>query len=63
MLPQTAGWTPLFFAAKSGHLEIVKLLLDKGARIGIRDKVTKLFYHFRRSYITVSVFIDWTYCC
>ncbi|KAF2818089.1 ankyrin, partial [Ophiobolus disseminans] len=25
------GWTPLFLAADSGHLEVVKLLLEKGA--------------------------------
>ena len=40
MFTQTAGWSALFFAAKSGYLQIIKLLVGKGADIGIRDKVT-----------------------
>ncbi|KAK4203617.1 Glycerophosphoryl diester phosphodiesterase family-domain-containing protein [Triangularia verruculosa] len=31
------GWTPLFFAAVDGHLEIVKLLLDTGANQQRKD--------------------------
>ena len=40
MFTQTAGWSALFFAAKSGYLHIIKLLVHTGADIGIRDKVT-----------------------
>ena len=37
---QTAGWSALHFAAKSGNLRIAKLLLQKGADTVLRDKVT-----------------------
>ena len=39
---QTVGWSAVFFAAKSGHLEIVKSLIDAGALVDIRDKVRSL---------------------
>lgn len=35
------GWTPLAFAARGGHLPIVKDLLDAGARVDLRDCVSK----------------------
>ena len=31
-VPSNNGWTSLNSAADSGHLEVVKLLLEKGAR-------------------------------
>ena len=34
------GMTPLNYAAYEGHLEIVKLLLDKGAEIDTRDNMS-----------------------
>lgn len=34
------GWTPLAFAARFGHLDIVKELLDAGARVDPRDCVS-----------------------
>ena len=37
--PQTVGWSAVFFAAKSGHLNIVQRLLRKGAKVDIKDKV------------------------
>ena len=37
---QTAGWSALHFAAKSGNLRIAKLLLQKGVDTVLRDKVT-----------------------
>ncbi len=32
---QETGWTPIFFAAKSGEMDIFKQLLHKGARTEI----------------------------
>ncbi len=42
--PQTThvlqdGWTPLFVAAQNGHLEVVRLLLDKGANMEAANNV------------------------
>ena len=34
---KTYGWTPLFIACVDGHLEIVKLLVHKGAHISNKD--------------------------
>ncbi len=31
------GWTPLMYAAEGGSLDIVKLLLNKGADIKAKD--------------------------
>ena len=31
------GWTPLNAALESGHIEVVKLLLEKGADVTIAD--------------------------
>jgi uncharacterized protein YerC len=33
------GWTPLHFAALSGHLEVIRLLLQKGAKKEAADEV------------------------
>ena len=34
------GWTALMNAAQEGHIEIVKLLLSKGANVNISDPMT-----------------------
>ena len=34
------GWSPLMVASSWGHLEIVKLLLDKGAEVNHLNKVS-----------------------
>ena len=36
---QTSGWSALFFAAKDGHLEISRTLLNAGADPMLKDKV------------------------
>jgi ankyrin repeat protein len=35
------GWSPLAFAARGGHLPVVKELLDAGAKVDPRDCVSK----------------------
>ena len=35
------GRTPLYKASKGGHLQIMKLLLSKGAEVDSKDKVSK----------------------
>ena len=36
------GWTPLMTAVDNNHVDMVKLLLDNGAKIDIADDVRKL---------------------
>ena len=40
-LSQSSGWSALFFAAKKGHLAIVKLLLEYEADMSLKAKVHK----------------------
>ncbi len=35
--PTASGWTPLKAAATEGHVEIVKLLLGRGADVDVED--------------------------
>ena len=37
------GRTPLFWASEGGHTAVVKLLLDNGADVNIRQKVKNTF--------------------
>ena len=36
---QIVGWSAVFFAAKEGHLDVVKLLVGARANISLKDKV------------------------
>ncbi|MCX7627791.1 MAG: ankyrin repeat domain-containing protein [Methylophilaceae bacterium] len=36
------GWTPLLSAASKGQLEVVKLLVERGANLNYRHPVTKM---------------------
>ena len=38
--PLQDGWTALMKAFDSGHMECVKMLLDRGAHINMPDKVS-----------------------
>ena len=33
-------WTPLYYAARNGHTDIVALLVSRGADISMKDKVS-----------------------
>ena len=36
--------TRLHFAVKNGHIEIVKLLIEKGAEINLKDKKGRVYF-------------------
>lgn len=38
------GWTPLHLAVQSGQLDVIKLLVNRGADTNIRNKVTPSLY-------------------
>ena len=41
MLLLQGGLTPLYFSSKSGHVDIVNVLLSHGADIHVKDVVSK----------------------
>ncbi|EEB90762.1 hypothetical protein MPER_10989, partial [Moniliophthora perniciosa FA553] len=43
-------WTPLFHAARYGRDECVRVLLEAGARVGIRDELGHLAVHYAAWY-------------
>ncbi len=54
------GRTPLHLAAEKGHPEIIKLLIDKGAKVDIKDNVGPS--SATRQYtpcVVVSVMAEW----
>ena len=42
---QSGGKTALMRASVAGHMECVKVLLDKGAEVNIQDKVNGVIIH------------------
>jgi hypothetical protein len=51
------GQTPLYLAAMSGHEDVVRFLLDKGARVDIRDtfyKAPMLAFVLQRKHYSVA---------
>jgi len=50
---QTTGWSALFFAAKEGHLELTKRLIQAGANTMLKDKVRDAFTLYSH-FITTS---------
>ena len=44
-LPQSTHWTALFYAAKEGHLEILKKLIGAGADVFLKDQVRTSHNH------------------
>ena len=45
--------TPLYKASEGGHLQVVELLLSKGAEVDSRDKVSK--YNSQASFISATL--------
>ena len=41
---QNTGWTALYFAAKVGDVETLRILLEGGANVEIKDKVSGLIF-------------------
>ena len=39
------GWTALMMASEAGHMECVKVLLDKGAEVNKQNKVSDVIIH------------------
>ena len=39
------GWTALMKASKAGHIECVKVLLDRGAEVNMQNKVSGVIIH------------------
>ena len=42
---QGKGWTALFFATAEGHVDIVKMLLEYGTEVNIKDRVRVCVVH------------------
>lgn len=38
-LQDSGGWTPIIWAAEHKHLDVIKVLLNRGADVNIADKV------------------------
>ena len=41
---QNTGWTALHFSAKVGDVETLRILLEEGANVEIKDKVSGLIF-------------------
>lgn len=42
----SSGWTPLVLASSAGHLEVVKLLLGKGANVDAKTDSSRTALHY-----------------
>lgn len=39
LVQDSGGWTPIIWAAEHKHLDVIKVLLNRGADVNIADKV------------------------
>ncbi|MCX6774435.1 MAG: ankyrin repeat domain-containing protein [Candidatus Micrarchaeota archaeon] len=55
----SGGWTPLMFAAQSGHMGICNLLIEKGAKIDAREENGRnaIMIAYQAGYILAAQFI------
>ena len=44
------GLTPLMIAAEKGHMGVVNLLVENGAKLDIQDKDDQTFFHICAEY-------------
>ena len=44
------GLTPLLIAAEKGHMGVVNLLVENGAKLDIQDKDDQTFFHICAEY-------------
>ncbi|XP_072889883.1 histone-lysine N-methyltransferase EHMT2-like isoform X2 [Hemitrygon akajei] len=42
----SGGWTPVIWAAEHKHIEIIKLLLDRGASVALKDNEENICLHW-----------------
>ena len=55
----TLNWIPLYYAVRRGHIDTVRLLLDKGADINARDRLfrTSLYYAFSSGRVDIVILL------
>ncbi|KAM9384369.1 histone-lysine N-methyltransferase EHMT2 isoform 2-T2 [Pholidichthys leucotaenia] len=42
----SGGWTPIIWAAEHKHVEVIKVLLDRGADVSVKDKELNVCLHW-----------------
>ncbi|KAI9190717.1 uncharacterized protein BJ171DRAFT_490875 [Polychytrium aggregatum] len=54
------GWTPVFFSASEGHLDCVRVLLEAGAKVNVKDENDWLPWTFalHRGHIKVAQLLE-----
>ena len=56
-LPDTYGNTPLHYAAKYGHLELCKYVVDQGANVSYKNKQSQTAYDVSESHHAIRQYL------